>query len=687
MADDRNRATKTTISGNTVRATARSATQAQQQPAQRSGPDPLVELARLIGQNEGAAVASAYDTTRAAVRRRDPESSAPTAPREAASRMTAPRAPAAPRAAESRVSAPREPVAPRAEPRMGTQRVADPRVSAPREPAAPRAEPRMGTQRVADPRVSSPREPVAPRAEPRMSAPREAAARAAEPPSPVAPRVDPRIAAPRVADPRAGAPRLTGSGAVETPPAAPPSLGRPSARGAERERYSDQHYDGYADPAAADPAAVQGRRSEPQVWRDTDLSDPYLTETGWRLPPRRGPAAPVSGVERPRTPHPTAAETLPLAEAKRLANAAQALAPAAMPTAAPRSKISPASLDDLRQTYERYSPAADEPYEAGDYYDDRETSAPEQGEYSGPYDNEGEYDSDEVPYEDQSQAGGRRKVWLALALVALAVIGTGGAYAVRTQFAASSQSAPPPIIRADTAPKKIAAAHPGDKQIQDRLGDRSETERVVPREEQPMTIKDPGASGLVSGVPSSAEPPVVGAPATTAATNSPFGTPESSEPRRIKTVTIRPEGEPAPAAAAASVPAAIPAQAVPAAAAPSIPLPQAAPPEREYMPHWLSRRSRVSSRATIWCSSRHRNLRRTPSPPSAFCSPNIPRCLVARSSISNAKTSVAEVFTTVLRSVRSRRGLPQCSFVRASKPLVAAVSFSATRTPLRRKML
>ena len=52
----------------------------------------------------------------------------------------------------------------------------------------------------------------------------------------------------------------------------------------------------------------------------------------------------------------------------------------------------------------------------------------------------------------------------------------------------------PPLIKADTTPNKVAPAAPsseGSKQIYDRIGDRGQGEKVVPREEQPLDIKRP----------------------------------------------------------------------------------------------------------------------------------------------------------------------------------------------------
>lgn len=136
---------------------------------------------------------------------------------------------------------------------------------------------------------------------------------------------------------------------------------------------------------------------------------------------------------------------------------------------------------------------------------------------------------DEPPHADGSTPR-RRMVVLAAAAVAL-VVGTAGAFGYRALFG-SSGSAPPPVIKADTAPSKIVPAAQrdaaGGKAIQDRIGERSGNERVVSREEQPMELKPqprvvfpsgaPGASGVAAATPAS-----------------------PTEPKKIRTVSIRPD--------------------------------------------------------------------------------------------------------------------------------------------------
>jgi hypothetical protein len=462
MADDRHRPIRPATTGTTPRAGA-ARTAASAPAAQRSGPDPLVELARLIGQNEGAA----YEMPRAARPRDDratPEHRAPASP---------------------------EP---------------------PQYPHDSRA---------------------------------------------------PRVPADRTA-----------------------------GRGAEYERYPDQRYAGYTEPTAATARQSRGQRSEADTWAQPapDLADPYQNEVGWRPPRPRQPAprpdeaasrqsyAEDTGAvaERPRSARPYQPVVPPRSESRPVQERAQAPAPAP----AAYADEDHAGYDHPQQGYtqQRYSHHAAAPrtsYETGEYDDD---VPPPVGRYAPQrdgYDGDDAYNYGGFDY-DETYDGGRRKIWIAAALLVLAVVGTAGAYGLRTMIGGPAREATTPVIRADTAPKKIASASQAagnDKQIQDRLADRAAGERVVPREEQPLPIKDPNASAPMPRIAPSAEPPpVVSAPATTAAANvraPAAAAPAATEPKRIRTVTIRPEGEPAdtPPARSAAPAAAVPATATPTARA------------------------------------------------------------------------------------------------------------------------
>ena len=94
--------------------------------------------------------------------------------------------------------------------------------------------------------------------------------------------------------------------------------------------------------------------------------------------------------------------------------------------------------------------------------------------------------------EDYGEERARRGLKIALVLAGLAIIGTSGVLGYRVVFG-GAPSGPPPVIKANTTPSKIvpeAAAEASNKQIYDRVGDTSEGERVVPREEKPVEVKD-----------------------------------------------------------------------------------------------------------------------------------------------------------------------------------------------------
>ena len=92
--------------------------------------------------------------------------------------------------------------------------------------------------------------------------------------------------------------------------------------------------------------------------------------------------------------------------------------------------------------------------------------------------------------EDAEEPAPKRRGGLTTVMVvlALAVVGTGGAFAYRTYFG-SPRSGEPPIIKADTSPTKIVPA-PADAnaKVPDRLAAGDGTEKIVPREEAPVDV-------------------------------------------------------------------------------------------------------------------------------------------------------------------------------------------------------
>jgi hypothetical protein len=147
-------------------------------------------------------------------------------------------------------------------------------------------------------------------------------------------------------------------------------------------------------------------------------------------------------------------------------------------------------------------------------------------------------------------------------VVALAVIGTAGAFGYRALVGSSGPTKPPPVIKAETTPSKIAPAATGkdtqsNKLITERVNERGQSEKLVSREEQPLDR--PTAVALSQSGPALGSG-VVG-----------------SEPKKVRTIAIHPDQPVVDAAPSSMSAAAAPARAAPAprvAAAPSRPAPE-----------------------------------------------------------------------------------------------------------------
>jgi hypothetical protein len=167
------------------------------------------------------------------------------------------------------------------------------------------------------------------------------------------------------------------------------------------------------------------------------------------------------------------------------------------------------------------------------------------------YQREAAYPDDPYAYQDgyeeeaepaRKRAGGLLTV---AAVLALAVVGTGAAFAYRT-YLGGPKSGDPPIIKADNTPTKVvpAPADPASK-TPDRMPIGDGSEKIVPREEKPVDVNANGGAPRVvfpplapnanppppASVATAAPPPPAGVP-----TN---GTLPSSEPRKIKTLSVR----------------------------------------------------------------------------------------------------------------------------------------------------
>jgi SPOR domain len=179
------------------------------------------------------------------------------------------------------------------------------------------------------------------------------------------------------------------------------------------------------------------------------------------------------------------------------------------------------------------------------------------------------YAEDAYAYQDGYGDGGedqvpKRRGGMATVVVvlALAVLGTGAAFAYRT-YIGSPRSGEPPIIRADAGPTKIVPAPAdGSSKLPDRLASGDGTEKIVPREEAPVDVNAKSGPRVVfPPLNQNANPPSTASVAPSAPmppSNAGNGTLPNSEPRKIKTLSVRgeqPDSAAVPAAAAASKPA------------------------------------------------------------------------------------------------------------------------------------
>jgi hypothetical protein len=145
---------------------------------------------------------------------------------------------------------------------------------------------------------------------------------------------------------------------------------------------------------------------------------------------------------------------------------------------------------------------------------------------------------DEEPEEQPRKRGG---LFTVAAVLALAVLGTGGAFAYRN-FVGSPRSGEPPIIKADNSPTKVVpAAADSAPKMPDRMAVGDGTEKLVPREEAPMDVNARSGPRVVfPPLNQNANPPSPASvsPSSSAPTTA-NGTLPSNEPRRIPTISVR----------------------------------------------------------------------------------------------------------------------------------------------------
>lgn len=176
---------------------------------------------------------------------------------------------------------------------------------------------------------------------------------------------------------------------------------------------------------------------------------------------------------------------------------------------------------------------------------------------------------DEMPELEPQRS--RKGLWTAAALLAVGVVGVGAAMTMRG--GSTGADGKPPVIVAAAGPTKVAPVNPGgteipnqNKQIYERAGETpAKQAKVVDREEQPVDVQQaartlaPRVVLAGPGTGAAAEPgnPLAQAPAAPErGLTQPEPTltavppvPGLGEPRKVRTVSIRPDGTPAPAPA------------------------------------------------------------------------------------------------------------------------------------------
>jgi hypothetical protein len=191
------------------------------------------------------------------------------------------------------------------------------------------------------------------------------------------------------------------------------------------------------------------------------------------------------------------------------------------------------------------------------------------------------YADDAYAYQDgyddgtEDQAPKRRGGMATVVVVlALAVLGTGAAFAYRT-YIGSPRSGEPPIIRADAGPTKIVPAPAdGSSKVPDRMAAGDGIEKIVPREETPLDLNAKSGPRVVfPALNQNGNPPSMASvgptPLPPQPSNAGNGTLPNSEPRKVKTLSVRgdqPDSAAMPVTAAAKPAARVAARIPPAAA-------------------------------------------------------------------------------------------------------------------------
>jgi len=328
-------------------------------------------------------------------------------------------------------------------------------------------------------------------------------------------RPEPRPAEPRAPEPRSFEPRAPEARIQEPRSPEPRAYARPSEslKPFDRNRISDSG-------AQAVSQALSDAFDLPPLDAPAPRPRPASEMTPPRAPARTEPARPET--TRGEAPLPTwMARAATIAPEPALPVARKPVAPP--PPAPPAVETRDFALDDDAYDYGRSA------VETDTYIDDRDLESD---------DAYGRYEGDEAPPRSRARLG------IVAGLVAVVVVGGAGLYAYHSMSNGSVTTAgQPPVIRAEQGPNKVVPAQPaatdqasgdGQKLIYDRVGGNAPAggERVVSSEEQPVDV-----SQAAQPQPRVIQPATGAAPKPVSPTNG-----NATEPKRVRTLTVRADG-------------------------------------------------------------------------------------------------------------------------------------------------
>jgi hypothetical protein len=225
------------------------------------------------------------------------------------------------------------------------------------------------------------------------------------------------------------------------------------------------------------------------------------------------------------------------------------------PGAAPGARVPGALVGPAKQGGARAYPASSEPRPSDDLFPDYSAYSSEADDADPGYAAPSHAFAAQDDFRPLEKRGSRKGLITVGVILGTAALGVGGALLWRNTPKMATNGEPP-VVRADREPLKVQPENPGgvdipnqDAQVYDRAAKDGQT-RVVNREEQPLDVQQAARSMQGSGTsirPSPQIPPGAATPGTPLASTAPQlaanpATAGLGEPRRVRTVSVRPDG-------------------------------------------------------------------------------------------------------------------------------------------------